>query len=276
MTSPGGGDQVVTTIALPAAPGHRQEPAEDIGILVDFDNAFPPGEAVTESSLRHLLLVCVRHAIALAGTAAAIRIRLYGGWMSGGILSRRGSEVAALLAGADPFPLVASDGTTVRGAVAMAHGIIDEPGMVLEDTYRSRGSIPRLRLRDTPLPQGCVDEPTSCPAKILTRFTKAGTRMCPANAYAVTAASAFVVHEQKMVDTLLACDLLALADDTACVAAVIVSGDTDFVPALMLARRKTPMAISWLIPSEQVAAGVFVDLVRQRGVAVEILHGEVA
>jgi uncharacterized LabA/DUF88 family protein len=262
-------------VSASAAPNGSVETVRHVGILVDFDNAFPPSEVITESSLRHMLLACVRRAAELAGGRADMRVRLYGGWMSGGLLSRRGSDVAALLGGADPFPLVTADGEAVRGTVELAHGIIDEPGMVLEDTYRRRGSIPRLRLRDTPLPAGCVGEAINCPAKILARFTKAGHKQCPTDSCGVTATSAFVVHEQKMVDTLLVCDFLALIDDASCAAAMIVSGDTDFVPALMLARRKSVSPLSWLIPTELVAAEGFIQLVRQRGVQVDLLHGEV-
>lgn len=267
----------LVTVAEPI-PIASHQPGDDarVGVLVDFDNALPPTDLLTASSLRHVLLACIRHALSLVDGAPSIHVRLYGGWMSGAILSRRGSEVAALLQEADPFPLVTEGGLTVRGTLELATGIIDDPGMVLEDTYRRRSGVPRLRLANTPLPHGCASEPATCPAKILARFTKASHKQCPVEACTVVASSAFTVHEQKMVDTLLVCDLLALLDDSRCRAILLLSGDTDFVPALVLARRKSGIALSWLIPSQAIASEDFAEFVRLRGVEVGVLSAEVA
>ena len=64
----------------------------------------------------------------------------------------------------------------------------------------------------------------------------------------MTSASAFVAYEQKMVDTLLACDLLELCLDAATRHVTVVSADTDFVPPLVMASRKSQATLQLLVP----------------------------
>jgi hypothetical protein len=52
----------------------------------------------------------------------------------------------------------------------------------------------------------------------------------------VTAETAFVTREQKMVDTLMACDLLDLAHDQEVVAIAVVTSDLDLLPPLIHAQ----------------------------------------
>jgi uncharacterized LabA/DUF88 family protein len=237
-------------------------------VLVDFDNLFP--SAVHESELRHVLMRLIELAAQAAPVETSVSVRLYGGWTASGTLSRRGSEVALVASQADPFPMIIRR-NFVRGSVELAQSLRSEPSLVFEDTYRRRNAPPRLRLAASP-PDGCVDS-DGCPAKILVRFTKGPGRICPADSCSVSAGSAFTVHEQKMVDTMLSCDLLQGAPDPEVAAILVVSDDTDFVPPLLAAAQLCRGTIAVLAPNGTLGASAK-RLLTSKGVQVLELEDE--
>lgn len=223
------------------------EVAQTVGLLIDFDNFAPPAARLTDSSVNHALLECIRRALEFSPHAARVEIRLYGGWMSGGLLSRRGSEVAALIAQVDPFPLVLPGKRILRGSLTLALSLLGDV-TVLDDTYRNRGAVPRLRLAGTPVPEGCREDLGACPARILKQFTQSSTKTCPAVGCLITARTAFVAHEQKMVDTLLACDLIEMASGDQYSGISVVTADTDLIPPLLHAARRYATPLQLLAP----------------------------
>lgn len=153
------------------------------------------------------------------------------------MLTSLGSDVAAGAAAADPFPIaIKAQSRIVHGEVQLAHQLSIAPHVDLGDTSRRRGGPPRLRLNGSPLPSGCLESLEACPARILHKFTKSPARACPVEACPVTAETAFLTREQKMVDTLMTCDLLDLAHDEDVVALAVVTADSDLLPPLIHAQ----------------------------------------
>lgn len=206
--------------------------------LVDFDNwhrATP--SASVEPVLGHCVNELTRELVGLGAGVEFVVVRLYGGWIENGILTSSGSDVAAGAAAADPFPLVVREQSRiVHGEVLLALKLSIAPHVDLGDTCRRRGGPPRLRLNGTPLPSGCLEAPASCPARILQKFTKAPAKSCPVEACPVTAQTAFLTREQKMVDTMMTCDLLDLVHDEDVVAVAVATADSDLLPPLIHAR----------------------------------------
>ena len=221
--------------------GPTEVPPDNGALLVDFDNFMPPARTLEESEASHLLQATIRSMLEKSPELASINVRLYGGWRSSGLLSRRGSEVAGLLRAIDPFPIPISSARILRGRMELALSLVGHTSPEFDDTYRVRGSAPRIRLSQNPVPSGCAsNQHDACPARILTKFTASRGRVCPIDKCAVTAEAAFLHAEQKMVDTLLSCDLIELASLSENYAQVaIASGDTDFVPPLVYASQKT-------------------------------------
>ena len=218
-------------------------------LLIDFDNLMPPGDGQDVSPAQHRLLRCISEVLEQSPEIDFLQVRLYGGWRSGGLLSRRGSDVASILPQLDPFPSGRANGSILRGSLDLATSLIGQLGLEFDDTYRRRGSVPRLRLSGAAVPDGCSNHVADeCPARILKQFTRGPGRICPVTTCAVTAAEAFVASEQKMVDTLLTCDLLELATDPSVRHIAVVSADTDFVPPLLLARRRSEAVVQLLVP----------------------------
>lgn len=228
-----------------------EEPTADLGLhrrrtvrpntaaaLVDFDNWY---RATPSAQIAPVVAHCISEvtsALLQLGTGIDyILIRLYGGWTENGTLTPLASEVAAGVAIANSFPIaLRSEERIVHGEVSLARSLSIAPHVDLGDSSRRRAGPPRLRLTGTPLPLGCSSDAVTCPAKILQKFTKAPARSCPSPACPVTAETAFVTREQKMVDTLMACDLLDLAHDQEVVAIAVVTSDLDLLPPLIHAQ----------------------------------------
>ncbi len=206
--------------------------------LIDFDNWY---QATPAAMIQPVLAQCLsevtRELVSLGPYVEFVLVRLYGGWTENGTLTARASEIAAAIAVVDSFPMPLPAGDRiVHGEVVLAQGLYIAPHVDLGDTSRRRIGPPRLRINGAPLPVGCLEHLESCPAKILQKFTKTPSKSCPVESCPVTATTAFVTREQKMVDTLMACDLLDLTHDEDVVAIAIVTADSDLLPPAIHSR----------------------------------------
>lgn len=235
----------MTSVVLPSETGTCL-------VLVDYDNAFPPNQSFTDEEIAHDVETWIRRLSGRFPDIARFEVRLYGGWYDDADLSRRGSEVAQKLSKMPEFPIRLPSGLFLRGGISLATGPLASASEApLLNTYRRRSSLPRIRLSGQPYPESCVQASATCPAAILQSFTKTVHRACPADGCATRANEAFVVHEQKMVDTMLATDVLTasrLAPSGSVVA--VVSGDSDFVPPLMAAHMLGGISLVQLVPRE--------------------------
>ena len=239
------------TAVIRGAPDSTPEPASHwAALLVDFDNLQPPNSGLEPSEVRHRLLECIRNLLLIDPGTEYIRIRLYGGWMSTGILSRRGSEVAGISRHVDPFPIMRLGLAAIGGTIELVTALITLPEVTFEDTYRQRAAPPRLRIAPDFDASQCTMEqnPGLCPVRVLKRFTKGSDRICEVAGCTRTPTDAFVVHEQKMVDAMLSCDLLELATDSNYSTVSVVSADTDFVPSVLYAARRSSAKLLVQVP----------------------------
>ena len=200
--------------------------------IVDLDNWHEAeGTRPMDATLREVVTEVTNRLIEVEPQIEFIAIRLYGGWTESGALSQAASEVATHLAAADPFP-IPGDGRFVHGEIHLASNLSIGPAVDLGDLCRIRNGPPRIKLAGKPCPEGCA-EPAACSAKTLQKFTSKGSRECPTDGCTVRAQDAFSTRQQKMVDTLMACDLLDFADDPDVLAISVVTADTDLMPPLV-------------------------------------------
>ena len=78
-------------------------------------------------------------------------------------------------------------------------------------------------------------EPNNCSATTVLRWAKRG---CPVLGCPVDSPLAFERDQQKLVDTLICCDILELASRHSEAALFLVSEDDDMIPALVVAGSK--------------------------------------
>jgi len=113
----------------------------------------------------------------------------------------------------------------------IASALIDTPSDLLLHTFRQRkGMRSRLSVAQNP---NCANA-TSCTVNAVAQWSRG---RCQVKGCSVTAESVFTFNEQKLVDTLLCCDLVALAARGARDPVFLISDDDDMIPAILLGGR---------------------------------------
>lgn len=115
---------------------------------------------------------------------------------------------------------------TVMATAELAVALLQEPGHHLFNTYRRKGRPSNIRV-ETPQNAGCTD--SDCILPLMNTLIKTGR--CPKSGCNSTGQNLVYRHEQKIVDTMLSCDLIH-GGGTQYDGVVLVSGDDDFLPPL--------------------------------------------
>lgn len=204
------------------------EPANSLGVFVDYDNLTP----IQKTDGIHDLLT---KALCLLPTTMSARVkcnvRIYGGWYEGVQMTRMAQEVTVEIQ--RDFPLVIRLPTgneapsilvTINAELAVA--LLQEPGHHLFNTYRRKGRPSNIRV-ETPQNAGCTD--ADCVLPLMSTFIKSGR--CPKSGCSLIENNLVYRHEQKIVDTMLSCDLIH-GGGTQFDCVVLISGDDDFLPPL--------------------------------------------
>lgn len=197
----------------------------DTFCLVDFDNT-PPH--LRNGGVLSLAIQLRSEVLTHLGSIEDLYLRLYGGWYTASGLSRLGSQLTQDIA--TNFPIVGVTAGRIKTHLfcELASSIIDDKSQVLTWTHRLRNGI---RSRLTPKnPQACAFN-SSCPIAPVVQFSRG---RCPIAGCGVKTEDAFSYEEQKLVDTLLCCDILALSLRRPAPAVFVVSDDDDLLPAFLM------------------------------------------
>lgn len=199
-----------------------------LAVLIDYDNL---RETQKSSGVRDLITkFFFQMQLEPELNRGECNVRLYGGWYEEANMTPRAQDLSVEVQSEFPFvlriPSRSGSVCTIRVDAELAVASIEEPGFHIFDTYRRKGKPTNVRIAK-PEDVGCND--VTCPLPLLKKLLKKGN--CPAANCAVEAKDLVYRHEQKTVDTLLACDLIhtsRLGVDTI----VLVSADDDFLPPL--------------------------------------------
>ena len=199
-----------------------------LAIFIDYDNLLDghKSSGILDVATKALMQTPISSPIA-RGTCD---IRIYGGWYEGPTMTQRAQELAVAIA--NEFPAIIRVPSQGGGVVALAANaelavaMMEEPSHHLFSTYRKKGTLGNLRVQ-RPVEVGCTD--TACPLPVVKTLLKSGK--CPIPTCSVTAADLVYRHEQKIVDTMLTCDMVyAPTQDYQHL--ILISGDDDFLPPL--------------------------------------------
>jgi hypothetical protein len=211
------------------ATDRASEPAGTV--LIDFDNFFP-GEIAGREQIDQDLRRAVDRALDVEPALTRVEVRLYGGWLENGILTGRASELQAQVGA----PTFAARHPRQAGLLRVSTILVTRLAAVMDlewgHTLRSRLGLPRFRLAETPRPADCVDH-DQCPVRIVRSMSRGQQRLCPIDGCTVVNGDAFLVREQKMVDSLLVCDTISYSQTSS--ALVVLSNDLDVLPGLVQA-----------------------------------------
>jgi hypothetical protein len=204
-----------------------------VQILIDYDNL---PERVISQGLAFVVEQAVQRAARPGSTGFhRAHARLYGGWYGGPSLTANAQLLVAEIF--RDFPRVVPlslDGTLHRvvATAELALSMVCAPSEHLWDTYRRKAPPQNLKSAH-PIDLGCRD--INCPLVGVHEYIK--TRRCPSRACAIDVGSMIYRGQQKMVDTMLAVDLLhhAREPDVTGQPIVLISNDHDYWPPMRAA-----------------------------------------
>ena len=160
-------------------------------------------------------------------------VRVYGGWYEATTLTPLAQKVIAELGRDFPtvLPVCTKEGLTGKLNVSaeLACSLEAEPSQHLFNTFRVK-SAPRALKCDHPSTKGCAE--SDCPLTILPVLFD--TEKCPRNGCSIGLHDIVFRREQKLIDTMLTCDLIHSAR-TGNDFMMFVSSDDDLLPAIRVA-----------------------------------------
>ncbi|MCR9249411.1 MAG: hypothetical protein NXI20_03275 [bacterium] len=225
-------------------------PEDSIVAIVDFDNVLGDyfdieNQTSLISAINEIISVCLK-----VHETDFILIRLYGGWYNNGLLTNRASSILQALGSSNFFPIKKKNGKICRGKVDLAGSLHAIPDMIWPDTYTRRKGLSHIRIDNEALEKHCIQDRPNCPAHILRKFTKTKNKKCPSEGCEAINKDAFVVGEQKMIDTMMSTDIIDLAGIDQVGKLCIFSDDTDLIPPTLYCTTKYPDKIELLLVNE--------------------------
>lgn len=208
-------------------------------VFIDYDNL---QERHKTSGILDVVTKALLQTPNLAGVnRGTCDVRIYGGWYEGPTMTKLAQDLSVAIQREFPaivrLPGVGSGIIALTATAELAVAMMEDPGHHLFDTYRKKGRPTNVRIQK-PEAVGCKDP--LCPLPVAKKLLKTGT--CPTPACAVSVDDLVYRHEQKIVDTMLTCDMV-FAPTLAYEHLILVSGDDDFLPPLRtVLLRGTPVA----------------------------------
>ena len=207
-------------------------------------NLWPTGRPPNYPDVRDGIQELVAEVLEAVPSAREVTVRLYGGWHGESPLSQ--VDLRHLVS-------LAIDATPKRlGKQRLRLQIADHP--VWDSSIPVLWSVRHSRLVRV---KANVTTPPNCPAKhacTLPAFRSWAAGGCPESTCRVRLQHVARRHRQKMVDTLLTADALAIANDALADIVVLASDDDDMIPALLALaasqltliylRRRSPLEVS--------------------------------
>lgn len=198
----------------------------NVAILVDYDNL------LLDQKAAGLIDVATRVLMQLPQLTAQGRgtceMRLYGGWYEGATMTKLAQELSVTMQVDFPtiirVPNKSGGLTPITVNASLAVALSEDPAHLLFNTFRKKGKPNNVRVQN-PQDAGCTK--SDCALTLLKKFLKSGG--CPAASCTATSTNLVYRSEQKLVDTMLACDLLH-AQTQGLDYIVLVSDDDDFIP----------------------------------------------
>lgn len=201
----------------------------NFSVFIDYDNLSPRQKDCGVLDVVTKALV----QIPFEGNERRVRcnVRVYGGWYEGSEITRLAEKVSVELQ--EEFPKVIrlpsgnDDGNiNVVTNAELAVALLQEPGHHLFNTYRKKGKPSNLRVVK-PSDIGCSN--AKCILPSVRKILEKGK--CTVDGCSTIESRLVYRHEQKIVDTMLTCDLIHSAscgNDRI----ILISGDDDFLPPL--------------------------------------------
>lgn len=226
----------------------------DVVVITDFDNFFPlQMSEYSATTLETFFLDVINICLNDKENVTNITIRLYGGWYQGNVYSQKASQLQVILQSINIFPII-KDSKCIEGSISLAeqqYGI----AQTWYNTFQEKRGIQKVKVDWTHTGAGCTHTSPNCPVKVLHNFIKNRSHQCSTSGCSTIQTDVFFRREQKMVDTMMACDIITYCAEEDIAAIYIISDDTDLFPAIAISKTKNPTKkITVLMKNQQLYA----------------------
>jgi uncharacterized LabA/DUF88 family protein len=207
-------------------------------VIIDFDNYFRDIKDIDDSQKFELALTEIVEKCEIEfSTIDKISIRLYGGWYHEMSLTKQASIIQQLLSQISVFPKVKNNRIT-NGTIEMASSLFEIPHINWYYTYKEKDGISRVRINHDLVDAFCTTNREQCPKYILYKFTAKKDKQCHIPNCTHIHKNIFKGIEQKMVDTMIACDVISAANDENVNGLFVLSDDQDHFPSYAIASKQ--------------------------------------
>lgn len=207
-------------------------------VLLDFNNVFTGDLALISSNdIEAKLMVPIREMLSDHTDINRIEIRVYGGWYQQGSLTDKASAAFTLLSGIDCTIPLNNHGRSVRWGM---ENVISAYGTnhFWNNTYRQKSGLPRIIVNTEAQRERCGISKNHCPIEIVKKISKGPGKICQVDECTLRAGDIFQTFGQKMIDTMMACDILTIAEESETDAIAVMTDDVDMLPALVVSSLK--------------------------------------
>ena len=177
-----------------------------------------------------------------------VEMRFYGGWTIQNSLTDRASQLLINIGIVNEKVYPVLD-RFVSVNCELATNLINYRDLVISNTLRQRNGTRRLRINREMLSETCELNRSCCPIHILNKFTRKKNKICSVEDCTCQQNQAFLQNEQKQVDTHIACDILDSIEDNDVKGILMISGDVDILPPMLLASARSPGSdLNYILP----------------------------
>ena len=207
-------------------------------VIIDFNNCFRGSIMnITQEQYKNLFTNVIEEILQKNGNnISEILVRLYGGWYQNHNLTNVASDVQTKVQQIDLFPII-KDKKKYDGCIEVVstqYGLSE----VWYNTLQEKAGIPRLRIDEEHQDIGCEQRKEICPVHILQKFLQKKATICRNPGCKTEHSKVFYRREQKMIDTMMTCDIITYSAEEDVAALYIVSDDIDLFPGIAISKFK--------------------------------------
>ncbi len=209
--------------------------SETAVIILDYDNLFyKPLSEYTDGDLELFFINLVKETSKINDSVTQFKVRLYGGWYDESGFTQLASNLAARLASVNIFPYIdIKKRINIKGTISLATTIFSLPNVVWQPTYKIKKGVRGIRLNREKLDELCTE--SNCQIRSSCSLFKTKQKLCPMEGCSIRNHEVIWQGAQKMVDNMIACDILAFAGNSNAKLINVVSDDIDHIPSLLQA-----------------------------------------
>lgn len=207
-------------------------------VIVDFNNVFRGSiTSITKQQYETFFSDVIQRILSFSSEMPSeILIRLYGGWYESNNLTNNASDVLSKIELVDLFPIILNK-NKIDGSIEIAN-IQFGLNKIWYNTIQEKAGLPRLRIDENYQSDRCSLNKLLCPVHILRKFVQKKQTICQNEGCSTVHNKVFYRREQKMVDTMMTCDIISYSSERNVSSVYVITDDVDLFPGMAISKIK--------------------------------------